>query len=46
MATAMKALFDERAAGNAPRFDVISMMAHADATRNMDFRSCWRIAAC
>ncbi len=38
MATAMKALFDERAASNAPRFDVISMMAHADATRNMDFR--------
>ncbi len=38
MATAMKALWDERAASNAPRFDLISMMAHADATRNMDFR--------
>jgi cytochrome P450 len=38
MAKAMKALWDERAASNAPRFDLISMMAHADATRNMDFR--------
>ena len=38
MATAMKALWDERAASNAQRFDLISMMAHADATRNMDFR--------
>ena len=38
MATAMKALWDERAASNAQRFDLISMMAHADATRNMEFR--------
>ncbi len=38
MATAMKALWDERAASNSPRYDLISMMAHADATRNMDFR--------
>jgi cytochrome P450 len=38
MAAAMKALWDERAASNAPRYDLISMMAHADATRNMDFR--------
>jgi cytochrome P450 len=34
----MKALWDERASSNAPRFDLISMMAHADATREMDFR--------
>jgi len=38
MATAMKALWDERAKGNAPRFDLISMLAHSEATRNIDFR--------
>jgi cytochrome P450 len=38
MAAAMKALWDERAGGNAPRFDLISMLAHSDATRNIDFR--------
>jgi cytochrome P450 len=38
MATAMKALWDERAKSNVPRFDLISMMAHSEATRNIDFR--------
>jgi cytochrome P450 len=38
MATAMKALWDERAKANAPRFDLISMLAHSEATRNIDFR--------
>src|SRR5262249_37672791 len=38
MATAMKALWDERARAHAPRFDLISMLAHSEAMRNIDFR--------
>jgi cytochrome P450 len=38
MTTAMKALWDERAQSNVPRFDLISMLAHSEATRNIDFR--------
>jgi hypothetical protein len=38
MATAMKALWNERAKSNAPRFDLISMLAHSEATRSIDFR--------